>query len=151
MENKKTKVLVLWGRRDLWIKLRKCTIIAEFSTYFEVLCEFCGFLRPEAKIWEGLGMEKSGNMFYYLVVIHPTVITHILWFPSLCTVLSLWPCLALGFSCAQSPSFPLQSASICFHSSLPFLFSSAPYCRFCLICIKLQHRSDSFSKLLSEY
>lgn len=43
-------------------------------------------LWPEAKIWGSLGMEKSSNMFYYLVVIYTTVITHNLWFP-LCRVL----------------------------------------------------------------
>lgn len=81
-----------------------------FNTFWSIVW----VLWPEAKIWGSLGMEKSSNMFYYLVVIHTTVITHILWFPSLCRVLFLWHCLALGFSCAQSPSFPLQSASICF-------------------------------------
>lgn len=79
-------------------------------------------LQPEAKIWGSLGMEKSGNMFYYLVVTHTTVITHILWFPSLCRVLFLWHRLALGFSCAQSPLFPLQSASA---QLLPAVFAKS--------------------------
>lgn len=92
MENKKKLKYWYYEAGEICEKkLRKCTIIAECSTYFEVLCEFCGFLRPEAKIWKGLGMEKSGNMFYYLVVIHTTVITHILWFPSLRRVLFFDP------------------------------------------------------------